>query len=385
MMIRSIFRKLPAPTYLIFCAVLFAVPLVISDSFWLNRLSQYLTYGILAVSISLCWGYCGILSLGHAVFFSLGAYCMAMSLKLLSPVSLQQGTDFPLPDFMVWNTPAGQSLALPALWLPFQNQWFGVFAALVVPLVVAIVLGLFIFYGNVSGVFVSIITLSLVVILNLLVIDQQPLTNGFNGITDLAFFKVGNYEFDPYSWATYLLIALSLALVILLLELLVNTKTGLLFKAIQADEMRVEYFGYTVANYKLFAFAVSALIAGLAGALFAICSQFASPALLEVGFSISIIIWAAVGGRGSLIGSALGAIAINLLQSLLSENSTLINVWQLIIGIVFILVVLFLPSGLAGLVPGLIGRFSHRQSFNSLPCKQLETKTKPLAKVRARD
>lgn len=366
-MIQSTLRKLPAPTYLLFFAVIFAVPLVIGDAFWLNRLSQYLTYGMLAVSISLCWGYCGILSLGHAVFFSLGAYCMAMSLKLLSPASLQQGTSFPLPDFMVWNTPSGQAPALPALWIPFQNQWFGVFAALAVPLLVATILGLFIFYGSVSGVFVSIITLSLVVILNLLVVDQQPLTNGFNGITDLAYFKVGDYEFDPYSWSTYLLIAISLALVIFLLRMLVNTKTGLLFKAIQADETRVMYFGYDVANYKLFAFAVSALIAGFAGALFVICSQFASPALLEVGFSISIIIWAAVGGRGSLIGSAIGAIAINLLQSLLSENSTLINVWQLIIGTVFILVVLFLPNGLADLLPKLLTRFSRKADPQNVP------------------
>jgi urea transport system permease protein len=360
-MVKSILRKLPATSYLLFFAAVLLVPVLISDAFWLNRLSQYLTYGILAASVALAWGYCGILSLGHAAFFGLGAYCMAMSLKLLSPASLDQGTDFPLPDFMVWNTPPGQELALPWLWIPFQNQWFGVIAALIVPSVLAGLLGWFIFYGNVSGVFVSIVTLSLVVILNLVIIDQQPLTNGFNGITDLAFFKVGEFEFDPYGVSTYLLIALSLIGTILILKAITETKTGLLFKSIQADETRVQYFGYSVASYKLFAFVISAFFAGLAGALFVICSQFASPALFEVGFSVGIIIWTAVGGRASLVGAAIGAIGINLLQSLLSENGTLINVWLLIIGILFVLVVLFLPNGLSDIVPQLMKKF-RRQS-----------------------
>mgnify|MGYP002777079479 CR=1 FL=1 len=375
---KTLFRKLPSPAYLIFFAVLLIVPALIGDPFWLNRLSQYLTYGMLAVSISLCWGYSGILSLGHAAFFGLGAYCMAMSLKLLSPASLQQGTGFPLPDFMIWNTPPGQELALPALWVPFQNQWFGLFAAIALPTILALIIGWFVFYGNVSGVFVSIITLSFVVILNLIVIDQQPLTNGFNGITDLAFFTVGDFEFDPYGATTYLLIAIALILVTLLARSLVKTKAGLVFRAIQADETRVSYFGYDIAGYKLFSFGVSAAIAGLAGAFFVVCSQFASPALLEIGFSISIIIWAAVGGRGSLIGSAVGAIGINLLQGLLSENPMLINVWQLIIGVLFIAVVMFLPNGLAELVPKL-----QRRKKTSQP--ESRSSVAPLASVQSKD
>ncbi|PPS41902.1 urea ABC transporter permease subunit UrtC [Chroococcidiopsis sp. TS-821] len=385
-MLKSAVRKIPAPSYLIFFAIILLLPLFVTDAFWLNRLSQYLTYGMLAAALSLCWGYCGILSLGHAAFFGLGAYCMAMSLKLLSPTSLGQGTDFPLPDFMVWNTLAGQELTLPLLWVPFQNQWFGLFAALIVPLTLAILLGLFIFYGNISGVFVSIVTLSLVVILNLIIVDQQPLTNGFNGITDLAYFTVGNFEFDPYSWTTYLLTAVSLIAMMLLLKAVVETKTGLLFRAIQADETRVKYFGYNIANYKLFAFSLSALVAGLAGALFTISSQFASPALLEIGFSISIIIWTAVGGRASLLGSAIGAIAINLLQSLLSESETLINVWLLIIGSVFILVILVLPNGLTDIIPTLSARFFPK-SYSTMPSSPegKEVSEAPLVSMRTKD
>lgn len=384
-MLQSTLRKLPVPGYLIFFAVILAAPLFVSDPFWLNRLAQYLTYGLLATSVALCWGYCGILSLGHAAFFGLGAYCMAMSLKLLSPASLQQGTSFPLPDFMVWNTPPGKALALPALWAPFQNQWFGVLAALVVPFILAAIVGWFVFYGNVSGVFVSIITLSLVVILNLVIIDQQPFTNGFNGITDLAYFRVGEFEFDPYVWQTYLLSAVALITVMLLLKLLVDTKSGLIFKAIQADETRVRYFGYDIASYKIFAFSISALIAGFAGALFVICSQFASPALLDVGFSINIIIWAAVGGRASLLGATVGAIAINLMQSLISENPVLINVWQLIIGIVFILIITILPNGFADLIPKLSSRFSRKLAPSVSTQIASSPSRKSLAKMREKD
>jgi urea transport system permease protein len=354
-------RQFVLSPYTLFAViVLLLLPLLIADPFWLNRLSLYLVFGILALSMCLCWGYCGILSLGHGAFFGLGAYCMAMSLKLLSPDSLAQGTSFPLPDFMVWNTPPGQELQLPLLWVPFQNQWFGLFAALALPMLFAAIVGWFVFNGGVSGVFISIITLSLVVILNLVLIDQQPLTNGFNGLTNLAVFQIGDFAFDPYSLATYYLIAGSLIVVLLGLRWLTRTKVGLLFRAIQADEQRVRYFGYDIANYKIFALSVSAMIAGFAGALFVINSQYASPTIMDVGISIAVVVWTAVGGRTSLVGAAVGAIAINLIQSLLSENENLIQVWQLIVGILFVLVVLFLPGGLASLAPKLL-RFRRRK------------------------
>uniref|UniRef100_A0A7C3PES2 Urea ABC transporter permease subunit UrtC n=1 Tax=Oscillatoriales cyanobacterium SpSt-418 TaxID=2282169 RepID=A0A7C3PES2_9CYAN len=335
--------------YTLFIVAILIPPLFVVDPFWVNRLSLYLVFSVLALSMSLCWGYAGILSLGHGVFFGLGAYCMAMSLKLLSPDSLTQGTPFPLPDFIVWNTPPGEALKLPWLWVPFQNQWFGLVAALLVPALFAALVGWFVFYGSVSGVFISIITLSMVVILNLVIIDQQPLTNGFNGLNNLAMFNVGGFEFDPYGLPTYYLIAIACALTLLGTRWLTQTKAGLIFKAIQADEQRVKYFGYDIAAYKIFALSVSAMIAGLAGVLFVINSQYASPTIMDVTLSIAIVIWVAVGGRDSLIGAAVGAIAINAIQNVLSESESLINVWRLLLGILFLLVVMFLPKGLASL------------------------------------
>ncbi|RUT07408.1 urea ABC transporter permease subunit UrtC [Chroococcidiopsis cubana SAG 39.79] len=274
---------------------------------------------------------------------------MAMALKLLSPDSLTQGTPFPLPDFIVWNTPPGEALKLPWLWVPFQSQWFGLAAALLVPAIFAALVGWFVFYGSVSGVFISIITLSVVVILNLVVIDLQPITNGFNGLNNLATFNVAGFEFDPYGLPTYYLIAITCAAILLGVHWLTQTRVGLIFKAIQANEQRVTYFGYDIAAYKIFALSVSAMVAGLAGVLFVINSQYASPTIMDVTLSIAIVVWTAVGGRDSLIGSALGAIAINAIQNALSESESLIYIWQLLLGILFVVVVVFLPKGLASL------------------------------------
>ncbi|MBD0335909.1 MAG: urea ABC transporter permease subunit UrtC [Cyanobacteria bacterium Co-bin13] len=342
-------RRFMLSPYTLLSAAILIVPLFVVDPFWINRLGLYLVFSILALSMALCWGQAGILSLGHGAFFGLGAYCMAMSLKLLSPDSLNQGTPFPLPDFITWNTPPGEALKLPWLWVPFQNLGFGMAAALLVPALFAAVVGWFVFYGGVSGVFISIITLALVVILNLVVIDQQPITNGFNGLNNLAPFDLAGVVFDPYGLPAYYLIAGICVLLLLGLRWLGSTRAGLLFRAVQADEQRVQYFGYDVAVYKIFAFSLSALIAGLAGLLFVVNSQYASPTIMDVSISIAVVVWTAVGGRQSLIGAVLGALAINGAQNALSESGSLVHVWQLIIGIVFVLVVVFLPRGLAGL------------------------------------
>lgn len=343
-----LWRIFPIP-HLVFGLLILLVPLVISDIFWLNRVATYLVYGLVALSISLCWGNCGILSLGQGAYFGLGAYAMAMSLKLLSPSS-EQGSGPPIPDFIFWNVPPGQEPMLPWLWIAFQNQWFGVFAAIAVPALVAAILGWFIFSGGVTGVFVSIITLSSVVILNLILVDQQAITNGFNGLTDLAFFHVGSFTFDPFSRSVYFLVAGVLLFCLFASNALLNTRMGLIFRAIQADEVRVSYFKYDVSLYKIAAYVIASAIAGLAGALYVICAEFANPTLTELSLSISFVIWSAVGGRASLLGSTLGGITINLTQSLLSENELFLNIWQLVIGLLFIIIVLFLPNGLTDLV-----------------------------------
>ena len=206
--------------YALFIVIIMLLPLFL-DAFWLNRISKYLVFGMLGVAISISWGYAGILNLGQGLFFGFGAYMLAMSLKLASPTSLAQGSDTPVPDFMLWTSEPNAEVALCCinqasfLWIPFLSQWFGVAMALVIPVVIAFVLGYAMFRARISGVYVAIITLALCLLVRLLVIDAQPFINGFNGLTDLGWFKLGSLELDPYMVETYYLIAIILSLVLI--------------------------------------------------------------------------------------------------------------------------------------------------------------------------
>ena len=347
-------RHLDVAAYAIFIILIMAAPLVM-DEFWLNRVAKYLVFGMLGIAVALSWGYAGILNLGQGLFFGLGAYMLAMSLKLASPTSLAQGSDTPVPDFMLWNAEPGAVTDLCCingaswLWIPFQSQWDGVAMGLAVPTLLAGAIGAVVFRKRIAGVFVSIITLAVVLLVRLLVIDLQPITNGFNGLTDLGWFTVGGFEFDPYMVETYYVVAGSLAVVLILTRLLVETRAGLILQAIRDDQNRVRYLGFDVPNYQMFFFSVSAMIAGLAGMLYVVVAEFASPTFMDLTFSITMVVWAAVGGRSSLLGACIGAILINTIEATASETEALVEAWKAIIGLVFVLVVLFLPRGLAGL------------------------------------
>ncbi|OYV36228.1 MAG: urea ABC transporter permease subunit UrtC [Rhodospirillales bacterium 20-64-7] len=337
--------------YALFVIAILAVPVAIDDPYLLNKFARYLIFAMLAVALSLSWGYTGILNLGQAVSFGLGSYCMAMALKLKT-IPIQTGTGG-LPDFMVWNNVR----SLPWFWQPFHSIGFAVAAGIAVPVGLALILGWFIFRARVAGVYVSIITLALLVIINLLVIDQQRFTGGFNGLTDLSDLQVMGIDFDPYSAATYYLAAGALILSLVIGLAIIGSKTGLIMQAIRDDETRVRYFGYDVAAYQIFALSVSAGISGAAGMLYAIVMAFASPTFLSVQLSLSIVIWCAVGGRASLIGAAIGAIIVTGVQGSLSETPTFLNTWLLIMGALFVAVVLLLPKGLISLVQGAITPF----------------------------
>ncbi len=358
-------RTLDVAAYAIFIALIMAAPLVM-DAFWLNRVAKYLVFGMLGVAIALSWGYAGILNLGQGLFFGLGAYMLAMSLKLASPTSLAQGSDTPVPDFMLWNAEPGAVTDLCCinraswLWIPFQSQWFGVAMGLLVPAVVAGAIGWVVFRKRIAGVFVSIITLAFVLLVRLVVIDAQPVTNGFNGLTDLGWFTVGGFEFDPYMTETYYVVAVSLAVVLVLTRLLVETRAGLILQAIRDDQNRVRYLGFDVPAYQVFFFSVSALIAGFAGMLYVVVAEFASPTFMDLSFSITMVVWAAVGGRSSLLGACIGAILINTIEATVSETEAFVEAWKAIIGLVFVLVVLFLPRGLAGLADDIADLALHR-------------------------
>ncbi|NUB45929.1 urea ABC transporter permease subunit UrtC [Fertoebacter nigrum] len=352
--------------YLIFFAAILALPLV-GDEFWLNRVAKYLCYGMLGAAIALTWGYAGVLNLGQGLFFGLGAYSMAMSLKLSSHTSLQQGSDKPIPDFMLWNAQPGAAPDLCCitpgswLWLPFQSQWFGVAMAIVLPVVVATILGKIIFGQRISGVFVSIISLALVLLARLVLVDAQPITNGFNGLTDLGFLQVFGAEIDPYAVSTYYIIAVILIVVLVLVRLLVATRSGLVLQATRDSQTRALYLGYDVPAYQTFFFTVSAAMSGLAGMLYVLVAEFASPSFLDLAFSVSMVVWAAVGGRGSILGACVGAILINTIEAKVSEVEQLVEAWKAIIGLIFVLAVIFLPQGLAGFAHDVMRRIRERR------------------------
>src|SRR6202165_3441305 len=208
-------RRVDIAFYAVFIVAILIAPRFLEE-FGLNRLAKFLVFGMLGIAVALSWGYAGILNLGQGLFFGAGAYMLAMSLKLASPTSLQQGSDKPVPDFMLWNAEPGSPTELCCinkesfLWLPFQHQWFGVFMGLVLPVGIATVIGIIVFRKRISGVFVSIITLALVLLVRLVVFDAQPITNGFNGLTDLGGFKIGEFEFAPYIFPSYYFVAMRL-------------------------------------------------------------------------------------------------------------------------------------------------------------------------------
>jgi len=330
----------------IVCAIVFALPLILNNDFLLNKVARYLVLGILTVSLGLSWGFGGILNLGQAMSFGIGSYAMAMALKLKTvPVHTGSGG---LPDFMVWNNVA----RLPWFWEPFKSLGFALAAGIIVPALVATGLGWFIFRSRVTGVYVSIITLATMVVLNLVIIDQQSYTGGFNGITDLAQLEIFGMAFDAYGRATFYLVASCVTLSLLVAFAFTRSKAGLIVQAIRDHEGRVRYFGYDVAAYQIFVFALSAAISGLAGMLYTVVMEFASPTFLGVQLSLSVVVWCAVGGRQSLVGAFLGAVLVAGMQGALSESAAFLETWTLVMGALFVLVVLFLPKGLAGLAQG---------------------------------
>lgn len=343
------FRAISIIAYLGFFVAIFALPFFLG-SFWINRVAIYLVYSICAVGISLSWGYAGILNLGQGLFFGMGAYMLAMSLTLAVP------ENNPVPELMLLNMEpdAVRDLCCVTagsfLWIPFRSIAFGMIAAIVVPCVLAVGLGYVMFKRRTTGVYVSIITLAFALIGQLLIINNQPLTGGFNGLANLAWLEVGGFEFDPYGPSIYYLVATTLLAVMLVSRYLLSGRIGQVLKAIREDEARARYLGYDVENYKLFIFCFSAGVAGLAGMLFTLTAEFASPSLMATSFSISMVIWAATGGRASLLGACIGALIVNFVGSVASESPTFQPVWPIVLGSLFIFVVLVMPNGIAGVV-----------------------------------
>lgn len=311
-------------------------PLYLSE-FRLNLIGKFLTYAIVAVGLDLIWGYTGILSLGHGVFFGLGAYCMGMYLKLEASGEM-------IPDFMMWSG----IWELPFFWKPFANPWFALIAAMIVPMLLAALVGYLAFRSRIKGSYFAIITQALALIFTILLIGQQGYTGGTNGITNLAtIFGRSLAEQTTQNWI-YLLTVVALGIVLILSRFLVNSRFGNLLIAIRDGENRTRFIGYNPVLIKTLVFALSALFSGLAGALFVPQVGIVSPSMMGIAPSVEMTIWVAVGGRATLIGAVLGAILVNIAKSLLSE--TYPDVWLYLLGVLFIGVVVFFPNGILGLV-----------------------------------
>lgn len=351
------YRTASIIAYVVFFAVVLILPLYL-NAFWTNRMATYLVYSICAIAISMSWGYAGILNLGQGLFFGMGAYMLAMSLTLALP------QNNPVPELMILNMQPGAERDLCCitpgsfLWIPFRSVAVGMIAAILVPAGLAAAIGYVMFKRRTTGVYVSIITLAFAMIGQLLIVNNQPLTGGFNGLANLALLEIGGFEVDPYGPSGYYVVALTLLAVILLARYLLSGRIGQVLKAIREDEARARYLGYDVENYKLFIFCVSAGVAGLAGMLFTLTAEFAAPSLMATSFSISMVIWAATGGRASLLGACIGALIVNFVGSLASESATFQPVWPIVLGGLFVFVVLVMPDGIAGIFKNLIERRS---------------------------
>ena len=330
---RQLRRWLP---WVLIVAAALVLPVLIPP-FRLNLLGRFLSLGIVALGIDLIWGYTGMLSLGQGIFFALGGYALGMYLQL---DSLEPGQ---LPEFFsLYGVKS-----LPAFWQPFNSPLFTFFAIWVIPALVAGVLGYLVFRNRIKGVYFSILTQAALLVFFNFFNGQQKLINGTNGLkTDTAVIFGQLVGSDGMQRVLFWITVLLTIGAFLLCRWLTAGRFGDALIAIRDDEPRLRFTGYNPTAYKTVVFAVAGALAGISGALYTVQSGIVSPQYMAVPFSIEMVIWVAVGGRGTLIGAVLGAVLINYAKSLVSE--ALPETWLFIQGGLFLLVVTALPDGLVG-------------------------------------
>ena len=345
--------------------ILFGAPALlaaIGQEFRINMLGRFMSLAIVALGIDLIWGYTGMLSLGHGIFFSLGGYALAMFLQLQLP-------EGQLPEF--FNLFGVEKL--PWFWQPFHSLPFTLMAIVLIPATIAGLLGYLVFRNRIRGVYFSILTqASLIVFFNFFN-SQQKLINGTNGLKTDTTKIFGVYAgSDQAQSVFYTHTVIFLVLAYLLCRWLTSGRLGRLLIAIRDDESRVRFSGYNPTGFKVLVFAVSAGLAGMAGALYTVQSGIISPKTMDIAFSIEMVIWVAVGGRASLIGAILGALIVNFARSILTEQFP--EIWLFFQGALFLVVVTVLPGGFVGwlrnegqeMVRSLIGRPRRVMTYPSL-------------------
>ena len=315
------------------------------SSYFVALFGKYICYAILALSIDLIWGYCGILSLGHGAFFALGGYAMGM--YLMRQIGTRGVYAHPiLPDFMVFlNWPE-----LPVYWYGFQHFPYALLMIVLVPGLLAFMFGWFAFRSRVTGVYLSIITQALTYALMQGFFRNNFGFGGNNGLTDFKDILGFNVQSASTRATLFALSAIALGLGYLIAQAVVRSKAGKVLIAIRDAESRTRFLGYSVENYKTYVFTLSACMAAVAGALYVPQVGIINPSEFAPANSIEYVIWVAVGGRGTLIGGALGAVIVNYAKTTFTTGM-LAPSWLFALGALFVLVTIFLPKGILGLLP----------------------------------
>ncbi len=352
MSIRGIAKHAEVLGYVGLAVVLLAVLPAVLDEFRLNLVSKYLCFALVGVGIVLVWGYAGILSLGQGIFFGLGGYLMAMFLKL-------EASAPELPDFMVWSS----TEVLPWWWEPYHSLTVTLVSIVVLPSLLAFVLAYAVFRRRIGGVYFAIVTLALALTLTVLLVGQQGYTGGANGITDFKTLLGWNIISDAGLVNLYFLQVVLLFVVMAAARFMVRSRLGKILIAVRDSEDRVRFSGYDTAMFKAFAFTIGAFFASLGGAMYSIQVGLITPTLVGAVASIEMVIYVAVGGRLSIVGAVIGALLVGWAKSLISENFP--AVWLFFIGALFIIITMFLPSGLAGLLAGILNNGAEASGDNA--------------------
>src|SRR4030088_217031 len=311
-------------------------------TYLVSLFGKYVCYALLALSIDLIWGYCGILSLGHGAFFALGGYAMGMHMMRQIGTRGVYGNPI-LPDFMVFlNWPE-----LPVYWYGFQHFPYALLMVVLVPGVLAFVFGWFAFRSRVTGVYFSIITQALTFALVLGFFRNNFLFGGNNGLTDFKDILGFNVQAPGTRAALFAISALTLMIGFLICRAIVNSKFGKVLIAIRDAESRTRFLGYRVESYKLCVFTLSACMAGVAGALYVPQVGIITPSEFAPANSIEAVIWVAVGGRGTLTGAVIGAVLVNYGKTYFTSGA-LAPYWLFLLGSLFVVVTLALPRGVVG-------------------------------------
>jgi urea transport system permease protein len=322
---------------------------------------KYVCYALLALSIDLIWGYCGILSLGHGAFFALGGYAMGM--YLMRQIGTRGVYAHPvLPDFMVflnWKE-------LPFYWYFFDHFWYAAAMIVLVPGVLAFVFGWFAFRSRVTGVYLSIITQAMTFALMLGFFRNNFGFGGNNGLTDFKDILGFNVQAAPTRGALFAISCIALMLGFIICRAVITSKFGKVLVAIRDAEARTRFLGYRVESYKLFVFVLSACMAGVAGALYVPQVGIINPSEFAPGNSIEAVIWVAVGGRGTLTGAAIGAFVVNYAKTYFTSGP-LAPYWLFLLGALFIGVTLLLPRGIVGTINHFLAERRQRTSLKAEP------------------